>query len=295
MKPKQIHEAAIPIRSFPQLQTLPLRLFRLEDIDQAEVDRHAFYTVMWVKAGTGTHFIDFNAYPIQPNTIYCMSPGQVHLWDLQGQLTGEAVIFTEDSLWVNADNAFFVEDLTLFNVIDHEPYIYLSSLQAAQLKPLMDLLWQEQKSCEVGFAVASQSLFQAFLVYLQRYANAAQPGRLPFTSHQLTYRFRQQLETHFLTHQTVRDYANLLGVTPNHLSESVKAATGVPAGALIRQRLILEAKRLLVHTDQPVQQIAEFLNFQDPAYFGRFFKRGAGKSPIAFRFKIREKYHLSQH
>ena len=293
---KQVHEETIPLRRFPQQlsQSLPLRLFRLEDINY-EVDRHAFYTVIWVTSGAGTHYIDFKGYPIQPNTIYYMAPGQVHLWDMQQAIAGQSIIFTEDSLGVNAANSFFVEELTLFNVIDQNASIYLSLSQAAQLQPLMDLLWQEQKTREFGCAATLQSLLQAFLVYLQRFANAAYPERSVVASHQLTYRFRQLLEAHFLTHQTVQIYAKRLGVTANHLSESVKAATGLPAGALIRQRLILEAKRLLVHTNQPVHQIAEFLSFPDPSYFGRFFKRESGQSPIAFRYAIREKYHLSQH
>jgi len=131
--------------------------------------------------------------------------------------------------------------------------------------------------------------------YLQRYASAAYPERSSIAKHPLIDRFRQLVEAHFLTHQTVQAYAEILGITANHLSESAKAATGLPAGALIRQRLLLEAKRLLVHTDQSVQQIAECLSFQDPSYFGRFFKRETGQSPSAFRNTIRRKYHLTQH
>jgi AraC-like DNA-binding protein len=297
MQPNLLPEAAIPVRHFPQQQSqvLPLRLFRLEDINQTDVDRHAFYTVMWLMAGVGTHYIDFKGYPVQPNAIYCMAPRQVHLWDLEEPIVGQAVIFTEDALWVHAGNAFFVEKLTLFNVIDQQPSLYLSSAQAAKLQPLLDLLWHEQKTREFGYAATSQSLLQAFLIYLQRYANVAHPERSGIAIDQLSDRFRQLLEHHFLTDQTVQAYADLLGVTANHLSQRVKAATGLPAGALIRQRLLLEAKRLLVHTNQSVQQIAEFLSFPDPSYFGRFFKRESGQSPIAFRHAIREKYHLTQH
>ncbi len=297
MHPNLSHEQTIPLRHFPQHpdRALPLRLFQLEEIGQSGVDRHAFYTVMWITAGTGTHYIDFKGYPVQPNVIYCMAPGQVHLWDVREEIVGHALIFTEDCLLVNAANPFFVEEFTLFDVIDREPNIYLSSLQAVQLQPIIDLLWQEHKSRELGCSATLQSLLQVFLVRLQRYSNAIYPERSDFTNHQLTYRLRQSIEKHFLTYQTVQVYAEILGVTANHLSESVKADTGLPAGALIRQRLILEAKRVLVHTDQSVQQIADLLNFQDPSYFGRFFKRETGQSPLAFRRTIREKYHLNQH
>lgn len=295
MRSNLSHKETIPLRNFPQPQdrALSLRLCQIEEIGHFGADRHEFYTVLWVTAGTGTHYIDFKGYPIQQNTIYCIAPGQVHLWDAHEEIVGHALIFIEDCLLLNAANPFFV-GFTLFDAINREPSIYLSSVQAVQLQPIIDLLWQEHNSIELGCAATVQSLLQVFLVRLQRYSNAQDLEQSNFTDRQLTYRLRQLLEQHFRTYQTVQAYAKILGVTANYLSESVKATTGIPAGALIRQRLILEAKRLLVHTDRSVQQIADLLNFQDPSYFRRFFKRETGQSPFAFRCTIREKYQLNQ-
>jgi AraC-like DNA-binding protein len=75
----------------------------------------------------------------------------------------------------------------------------------------------------------------------------------------------------------------MLHVTTNHLNETVKGTLGQPAGMIIRERLLLEAKRLLRYSDSPVAEIATHLNFEDPSYFSRFFKKHTGFSPSEFR------------
>jgi AraC family transcriptional regulator, transcriptional activator of pobA len=297
-------EQTIPLKLFPQHQErdLSLRMYKIEELRHLGVDRHEFYNILWTTSGTGTHYIDFKGYPIQQNTIYCIAPGQAHLWDAREEIFGHSLIFTEDCLLLDATNPFIKEELALCNALDRSPTISLSSVQAAQLQPIIDLLWQEYNSLELGCEAAVRSLLQVFLLRLQRYSNATNPARLPTAdqrstngaNRQLTDRFRQLLERHFLEYQTVQAYAESLGVTANYLSESVKATTGLPAGTVMRQRSLLEAKRLLVYTDRSVQQIANLLNFPDPSYFGRFFKRETAQSPIAFRRTIRQKYHFHQ-
>lgn len=63
---------------------------------------------------------------------------------------------------------------------------------------------------------------------------------------------------------------------------------GVTAGALLRQRLVIEAKRWLAHSEWTVAQIAENLNFADASYFGRFFKRETAVTPRTFREDFRQ-------
>jgi AraC-like DNA-binding protein len=84
----------------------------------------------------------------------------------------------------------------------------------------------------------------------------------------------------------------MLGVTTSHLSDSMRLETGLTAGELIRARLILEAKRLLLHSELTIAEIGYELGFGDPSYFSRFVRREIKTSPAEFRDRIREKYRI---
>ena len=96
-----------------------------------------------------------------------------------------------------------------------------------------------------------------------------------------------------MEHGCVQSYADLLGVSAGHLSRSIKDVTGSSASQIIRQELIMEAKRLLVNTDLVVERISDQLAFTDPAYFGRFFKRETGFSPGSYRDVILERHQIN--
>ena len=110
----------------------------------------------------------------------------------------------------------------------------------------------------------------------------AEQAAQPVTS-ALASRFQQALEQHFLTRQTVQAYADLLNVTPNHLSQAVSGTFGRTAHALIADRLVVESKKLLRHTDLPIADVANYLGFDEPTHFGRFFKRYTSLTPLSFR------------
>ena len=75
-------------------------------------------------------------------------------------------------------------------------------------------------------------------------------------------------------------------ITPNHLNSLCKEFLGHSAGEIIRDRVILEAKRLLVIKDYSVSEIAYDLNFNDNSYFTKFFKKAVGITPEEFRKNI---------
>ena len=89
---------------------------------------------------------------------------------------------------------------------------------------------------------------------------------------------------------TLLFYADLLSCSPEQLRESCRAWRGKSPQQLLHERQLLEAKRLLLHTSAAVKEIAFDLGFDDPAYFGRFFRRLSGRSPEVFRLEFREKY-----
>jgi AraC family transcriptional activator of pobA len=94
---------------------------------------------------------------------------------------------------------------------------------------------------------------------------------------------RTLVDEYFRREHQLGFYAEKLGMTVDRLNDHVKRATGVTAGHLIRQRLLTEAKRQLVFTTQPIQDIAEELSFSDPSHFARFFRKQTGTTPHEFR------------
>ena len=79
------------------------------------------------------------------------------------------------------------------------------------------------------------------------------------------------------------DFAADLGVTPTHLTRAVKAATGKTAADLMSERVLYEARKMLLETTEPAQNIARHLGFGSAAYFTRAFQSRTGETPSAFR------------
>ena len=96
---------------------------------------------------------------------------------------------------------------------------------------------------------------------------------------------RHLVEEHFRSERQLAFYAGRLSMTPDRLNDHVKRAVGVTAGHLIRQRVLREAKRQLIFTNQPIHEIAYDLTFADPSHFTRFFRKQTGTAPQAFREK----------
>ena len=94
---------------------------------------------------------------------------------------------------------------------------------------------------------------------------------------------RKLVEDNFRKERHLEFYAKSLSMTADRLNDHVKRATGVTAGHLIRQRVLTEAKRQLVFTNQPIHEIAYDLAFSDPSHFARFFRKQTGTTPHEFR------------
>lgn len=102
----------------------------------------------------------------------------------------------------------------------------------------------------------------------------------------LRRRFETMLEEHFLEHLSVAEYAQLLSITPTHLSRVLRASTGQPASAIIENRIVREARRNLAFSNLTITEISYQLGYEDPSYFSRVFKRVTGQSPRDYRRKL---------
>jgi AraC family transcriptional regulator, transcriptional activator of pobA len=230
--------------------------------------RHTFHEIVHVTAGTGTHVVDLVRADLRPPHLCVIAPGQVHHWENARDLTGHVLLFTEDFLLGPADRL-------LLRRLSARPALALDDrVHAATTRVIAEML--EERGAE-----GAGSVLRALLHVLVVRAARAAP-RENTRSGTVADEFAR------LTAQpgglwSVADYARHIGVTPGHLTEAVKAATGRPASALVREARIREAKRLLTGTALTVRQVATRVGFGDPAYFCRFFRRETGVSPGGFR------------
>jgi AraC-like DNA-binding protein len=134
------------------------------------------------------------------------------------------------------------------------------------------------------------SYMRILLVYLSRLYTEQSSDSGQGEDRLLLKRYLAKIGESYKQLHEVADYASLLNISPGHLSDVVKQQSGKPAIAHIHERLVLEAKRLLFHTDQVIKEIAFHLGFEDASYFSRFFKRLTGQTPQAYRDNFREMY-----
>lgn len=286
------HGLATPTREQP----LPFNIhtFAADHLEPqaAYPHRHSFYQVLYVTAGQGTHVLDFEAFPVEPPVLFFLSPEQVHFWRLERSLAGCGILFTSEFLLFDAVDPGGFNKLAFFHSLTHS-LLRLTPEQDREIETLVQGLLAEYQAHELNYASVLSAYLHILLAKIQRFYLAAQP---PATGTDaaldLVRQFKQLAAQHFNHERSVSFYAERMGVTPDYLAERVRAATGYTAGQILRQEATLEAKRLLINTSLPVAQIGYQLGFDDPAYFGRFFKREAGTSPARFRQHIREKYQI---
>ncbi len=111
----------------------------------------------------------------------------------------------------------------------------------------------------------------------------AQSPTPPDRNRVLAMRFSDMIERNFHSARSVADYARDLGVSPTHLSRACNRACGRPASALLSDRVLYEARRMLSETHLSVRAVAQSLGYSSAAYFSRAFQRHTGQTPSAFR------------
>ncbi len=113
--------------------------------------------------------------------------------------------------------------------------------------------------------------------------SAASPAAVAAPNVPLAIRFRHAVDAHYRQDWSIADYVEVLGTTEHLLAKACAEVLGNSIKAVILERRLLEAKRLLMFTIRPVEEIGFEIGFSDPSYFSRFFRRGCGVSPKVWR------------
>lgn len=235
--------------------------------------RHDFFHFLFLEKGSGWHEIDFQRFKVRPGQLFLMRPGQVHAWQLGAGTKGYVLEFTRASLPRNRKT----EEIWKF--LDAVPAM-IQSEKTEELSATLRLMLGEFNGRLADYRLSLEHLLLAFLLKLSRENISASPARSTDT---LAQKFQALVEKNFSRHHKVDEYARLLGTTPKALTTRITRVLGRSAGAVIQERCLAEAKRLLAYSELPVAEVGYELGYEDPNYFARFFRKHTGTAPGKFR------------
>lgn len=262
------------------------KLDERSDIPRPFLHRHSYYHMLWMTNARGQHTLDFETFEIKPNSVFFISPGQVHAWSSSVKPTGYVINFSAEFFLQMYPRMDELAEFPFFHIANADPVLYLSSRTNAELFPLLEEMEKEFNEDRPWRYDIVRSFLLILLTRLRRLHRPRDADTALPKSYSLTKRFKLLIEQRYLEFGSVQDYAALLLVTDRRLNEAVKSTTGKTATQLIHDRILLEAKRLLTQSELGISEIAYRLNFEDPAYFSRFFKKHALLTPGEFKKKF---------
>lgn len=260
---------------------------RLKQLDQdLQVYRPPFKRAFYFFAllfNSGKIEVNYGDHTIYDPESYLVfhSPNLVYSFAHNNSLEGYIIYFKPECF------SFFKPDFhqqfSLFDVLFTNLFKF-NHATFKQLAPHFEAVFTAYERSDKTQHMEARVKLLGLLYYLEDFALEKKKDISPATTQQILLRkFIQLVNSHYINKRTVQEYADMLSVTANYLSQSVKQVSGKNALSFITERLATEAKSLIQYTDFEIAEITYLLNFSDPANFGKFFKKQTGFPPSAFR------------
>lgn len=240
------------------------------------------YTIYWIQEGSGTYNIDFNKYEFTNNVVFFLTPGQIFNVETEKIKKAYKLTFLKDFYCIHTYDKEVACNGVLFNNIYETPFIKPSKKETNKLNIILENLVDEFQQEETAQHDMLQAYLKQFIVQAVRIKKES--FRLKEDKETRLFKdFSLLVEQEFKTLHSVSAYAKRLGVSPKSITKHFKKMGINTPSNLIKNRILLEAKRMLIYTDLSIKEIAYKLGFNDPAYFTRFFSKTVLKSPLQFK------------
>jgi AraC family transcriptional activator of pobA len=240
--------------------------------------RKDFFEIVWLKNEGPLHALKGNDFDVKGDWIYLIPPYRVHQLNKAGK-NGELISFKREIL-EESDKEFLLDLFKIFNVQGEFSCLRLEHVAAQELSRIYNLLYDEYHKAGDNIIIV-KSLLKVFLLKLISIKEQE------FTGHDIhqkrVYEFLMLLESNYLKVRNTDFYAGKLGISSKRLNQILKEQLDKTGMQLIHDRIILEAKRLIIHSDHTIKEIAFDLGFSDRPYFSRFFKKQTGQTPDTFQ------------
>lgn len=272
----------------PQNGNLAFKIFNFEDNNHFDyIQRNNYYSLIWVKKGSGVIKADFSSYELTENSLLAFSPYQPHMICTSDPIEGIAIHFHPDFYCIHMHQKEVSCNGVLFNNIYQPPYTFIDEASAG----IFNLIINQMKSEMIRPELAQYELLVSYLKVilisasrlkteqLQKQTTAIPNAKEPIILQNL----KDAIEENFKTKHSPSHYAGHLNISAKALAKLAKTHFNKTLTDLISERIIIEAKRELYLTNKAIKEIAYELGYDDEHYFSRFFKTNADVSPQQYR------------
>lgn len=243
--------------------------------------RHNFYLLVLFTNGTGIHEIDFDKYPIKKGSLFILQPGQIHNWSLSNDIDGYIVFYSQEIY-----NLYFgtkkIEDYLFYKSVKSNPEMYFEKNEFAEIEMYFKLMLSESESEKPKRNDKILNLLDSINIEISRKYLLDNNHKTAVYNHKID-QFEKLIDTHFKIEKSPSFYASKMNITLKHLNRICKTILNKTATELITERVILEAKRLLIDKNKAISQVADELNYENYSYFAKLFKKETNNSPSEFR------------
>ncbi|MEH0154117.1 helix-turn-helix domain-containing protein [Limibacter armeniacum] len=249
---------------------------------QHEPHRSSMYSLGLIVEGKATFHVGINQYEVQAPAVLAVSPEQVRQWTVNESIQTVSIFFSESFAVEGLSDPLFLTHFPFYKPTGKQ-YIPLNNETFRHLQAIFELIAQKDHSTAFNRMESIRSLIHVLLFEVESLQeDNNKPASFSQAQH-ITIQFKKLLTQHFKAQREVQYYAEQLHISPKHLSQTLKEQTGKTASELIDDLVCLEAKVLLQVQQLNIAEVAELLNFPNPSFFGKFFKRITGMSPLQYR------------
>lgn len=266
---------------------LAFKLFFFEDNSYFDhVQRNNYYSLIWVREGTGKLKTGFSEYNFEQNSLFSFAPYQPFLFSSK-LIKGVAIYFHSDFFCIHKHQTEVTCNGVLFNNIYDTPFFSVDKHLEVTLNGVIEEIKAEIQHTQFAQYELLISFMKIFLIAASRSKGQQQPGAiLPKGDKKeplVLQHLKDTIEREFKSRHAPGDYAVLLNISLNALTKMTKAYFNKSLTDLITERIIIEAKRELYLTNKSIKELAYELGYSDEYYFSRFFKKNASISPQVYR------------
>ena len=236
--------------------------------------RRDFHVIHLVTSGKGCHHFEFGLVQLSEGDVFSVRAGQVDWYDDGSDHNALLLIFLPE-----ATPALNLPRLSLSNPLRPSPRDFGRMLSLARLI--------DSFRAEPPFEDAALCLLRGAVSLFSSLVGGAVATQHSARRVSLCERFDELLESHMRSQRSATWYAERLGVAAKTLGRATESVLDCTAKQHIDRNVTLEAKRLLIHTDVTVDEVAVTLGFDESTNFVKFFRRVESCTPRAFRDRFR--------